>query len=269
MFIVIAIPLLVLGQKEDIKKIQKLIDAKQPDEALANIYTLLEQNPSSNNLYYLKASSEYDKNEFSKSIESINKGLMFTKANDTLMKEMLGLRALGFSKTNDWGLAIKDAILISELFPSDIDNLMNLSYFSGESKDYYLCIYTLQKALKLEATNIYVLNNLAYFNNQWGDYPSGIKYSKLGLEFVKDSLWRGCLMNNLGYGLFKSGEVKSGLKFINESLIFHPVNSYAYYNRALIYINDNNIPLACKDLQKCKNLGGINLTTELINKYCK
>lgn len=69
------------------------------------------------------------------------------------------------------------------------------------------------------------------------------------------------------------GDTKGALADVNKSLKLYPDNSYAFRNRALIYIAQDKLDKACEDittaldLQYTKNYG--NDVLELQKKHCQ
>ncbi|EAY26656.1 tetratricopeptide repeat protein [Microscilla marina] len=79
--------------------------------------------------------------------------------------------------------------------------------------------------------------------------------------------------NNIGHTYYKMGKYAEALKHINYSLSKNNKNSYAYKNRALVYIAQGKKALACADLTKAQALGYRKLfgneVQELQQKHCR
>lgn len=69
------------------------------------------------------------------------------------------------------------------------------------------------------------------------------------------------------------GDLKGALADVNKSIKLYPANSYAFRNRALIYIEMNKIKKACEDLQAAIDKGFVQSygqeVIELQKKHCK
>jgi tetratricopeptide (TPR) repeat protein len=61
--------------------------------------------------------------------------------------------------------------------------------------------------------------------------------------------------NNRGFVKYNMGHYSEALDDINNSLKIDPTNSYAYKNKALIYISMDSMDVACADLKKAIELG--------------
>jgi len=63
------------------------------------------------------------------------------------------------------------------------------------------------------------------------------------------------LYNNRGFAKYKLGDYKGALEDIDLSISLLPNNSYAFRNRALVHLAQNEKELACADMQKALDLG--------------
>ena len=70
----------------------------------------------------------------------------------------------------------------------------------------------------------------------------------------------------------KLGDLKGAMGDVNKSIELYPSNSYAFRNRALIFIEMNKIQDACNDLQRSSELGFTKMygseVDDLRTKYC-
>jgi tetratricopeptide (TPR) repeat protein len=79
--------------------------------------------------------------------------------------------------------------------------------------------------------------------------------------------------SNRSYSRLKLGDTKGAMKDINKSIELYPSNSYAYRNRALIYIEQEKFDKACEDLQTAIDKGyTLSYGEDVINlqkKHCR
>jgi tetratricopeptide (TPR) repeat protein len=61
--------------------------------------------------------------------------------------------------------------------------------------------------------------------------------------------------NNIGITYFDLGQYQLALDNYNEAINIKPDYSYAYNNRAFVYLNTGNIESGCKDAKKACELG--------------
>lgn len=158
--------------------------------------------------------------------------------------------------------------------------LANRATAKGVLRDFEGAISDFEEALKLDDANLVILNNLSAVYQEVGDVAKGIEmqkrlitlypefigpYVNLGLIYSEiDSLDSSeyyfnealkldpnepLLLNNLGYLYYKKKEYPKALEKINSSIDKYPNNSYAYRNRALVYLALDLKKEACKDLE--------------------
>ncbi len=259
----------VLGQNNKIEQIKLLVNEKQFDTALAIIDNLIEKKEATNLVYYYKAFCEDEKKIFESSILSATTALKMTAKSDSLYPDILFMRSLSYLNSGNLRLAIEDNEIIAKDDPYNINYLVNLSYLYGENKQFYNCIKTLHQALEIDSLNVFILNNLAYYYNETAEYSSAQKYAGKGLKITNDSVWVASLLNSLGFAESKIISAEKGIQTIQQSIAYRPNNPYAYYNLGIIFLSKNEIEEACKNFAIAKKLGGLNMTAQLMNQYCK
>ncbi|MDJ1485036.1 tetratricopeptide repeat protein [Cytophagaceae bacterium YF14B1] len=153
--------------------------------------------------------------------------------------------------------------------PKHTGALLNLGFMYGDMEEYEKSNYYLEELLRISPADFGALNNIAYNKNQSGDYKGAIDYADKAFNVAPDSTNKGMALNNKGYAYLKLGKFKESLLYIDNSLKFFPTNSFAYYYKALVYIEQKKYTDACPYLNKSKAMGGVNLTSDLLKKYCK
>ncbi len=219
--------------------------------------------------YYNKAVSEYEKGSYDSVVMLLNKAVALIPKNDTLYPLLLSSRSASYMNIGKLDSAIKDLEQLVKDRPREIGYVVNLSNLFGQEHRYTECIATLEKAKSMDSSNVLVYMNLAYFSGESGDYANAIKYAERGLKKTKDSIWTGALLNNLGFAQSKSISAAEGLQTVNRSLKFYPGNSFAYFNLGRISLDMNDKENACSYFIKARDLGGVVLTEEYIENYCK
>ena len=80
------------------------------------------------------------------------------------------------------------------------------------------------------------------------------------------------LLNNRGYAEYKLNKLSLALQDINRSLELYPENSFAYKNRALVYLAMKDREKACADLEKAEAAGFTQMYGDEVKKlrleYC-
>ncbi len=251
------------------EEIQHFIKEKNYGKALNMANQQITEGNNSGRIYYLKALCEHGMKLYSSSVSSSTEGMTKVNQSDSVYWQLLFQRGLSYALSGDFNLAIADNESLIKKFPENLSYLLNISYYYGQNRQYYNCIKALKKGLNLDSTHVTILNNLAYYNGEVKDYKSAIHYAKMGLKFAKDSIWVGSLLNNLGYSQGKEYSIEKGVETIIESLKYNPTNSYAYFNLALLHIDNNEMNIACENLFKAREHGGINMTRQYIEQYCE
>ncbi len=119
----------------------------------------------------------------------------------------------------------------------------------------------------IECSSIY--NNRGFCYLKTDEFSKAIHDLKKANKIQKNDP---IVLNNLGFAIYKKGNLKKGLALINKSIKIDNTLSYSYRNRAIIYLEMNDVESACNDLVKAKELsfGGIygDEVKNLIKKYC-
>jgi tetratricopeptide (TPR) repeat protein len=259
-------PLGVIAQKFNYEHLQKLLDAGDFENCLAQASASLKTDSTNCRMYFYKAFSEKELRMFSKSIESSTRGLHCTAKDNSDYTLFLSTRSFAYGFSGQIDLAIKDAEEIVRISPNEINYLLNLSYFYGENQDYSRCLNTLKNALKIDSSNIFVLSNLAYYSCELGDFQAASVYAVKGLSISKDSVWTGGLLNSLGFAQSKTISVERGVETIKKAISFNSNTPYTYFNLGRIYMSKGETNLACDNFIKAKQLGGVNMTAEYLDK---
>ncbi|MBI9038287.1 MAG: tetratricopeptide repeat protein [Bacteroidales bacterium] len=125
--------------------------------------------------------------------------------------------------------------------------------------------------LKPEYTDAYI-NRAYYAKENLNDYKGAIEDYIIAINLNTDDN-DAHAYSNMAFAKMKMKKYKEALDDIMFSLTLDSLNSYAYRNKALIFIALNNKHVACVDLQKAIELGYTekygNDVQELIDKNCK
>ena len=182
--------------------------------------------------------------------------------------------------------------------------LVNRATAKGVLRDFEGSIADFERALKIDETDIAILNNLSAVYQEVGDISKGIEMAKklieiqpdfigpyvnLGLIYSEhDSLALSeyyfnealkidpvdpLLLNNFGFLYYKKKEYSKALEYINSSIDKYPNNSYAYRNRALVYLALDLNTEACRDLDIAVHYNFADRygdeVNKLIEEHCK
>jgi tetratricopeptide (TPR) repeat protein len=230
----------------------------------------LTENPRNTHFLYYKALCEFHSNNFDTAVHYSTLGIERLTAKDTLEKDFRYLRAYSYSELNDLNSAIKESESLIKLFPEKADYYLFKAHFESFIPDFKSAIATLNKCLNSTTELRHLLyNNLSYYSIEAGEYNNAIDYADKGLKHTSDSTWTGTPLNNKGFATGLYINIEEGLKLIDQSLVFKPENSYAYFYKGILNLHLKNIDIACENFLKSKKLGAVIMTRQLIEDNCK
>ena len=259
----------------------------EPDSAYNSIQNALKLKPSENDYKILLgdifcSKSDFDRgiNEFSSiladdpdNISALNsRALAYAFHGDTKEayndyknalkiddqdKEALRGLWLFFTKQHINDSAFGYAQKLVLYHPDDPDGYSFLGGFYVQREKYDTAISYLSKAID-QGGGANELNSRGYAYLESGEYEK----ARMDLKRVIDSTEKNftnkyaiaMAYNNLGYVEYKLGNNKAAMENIGQSIDLFPENSYAYRNKALVFISLHRTDDACQALQKAKAL---------------
>ena len=266
--LLLTVSFMAVGQVGHFEKLKRLINLNQCDKALELIDSMIAEKQATNIVYYYKASCEREEKLFESSIMSATAALKTTIESDSLYPRILLERSLSYAFAGKLDSGIADNETLLKMFPNDVGYLLNMSFLYGENQQLDDCIKTLRRALAIDSLDVEIIVNLVYYSNETRDYKTTIEYATKGLTITKDSVWISSLLNSLGFAQSETLSLEAGLKTVEQAVAFRPSNPYAYFNLGRIYLKKKNVDEACKNFKIAKQLGAINLTTEYLERYC-
>lgn len=146
-------------------------------------------------------------------------------------------------------------------------------FIHREKKRYDLAVIDFSRSIALDSTDFYVVESRAFTYMKIKKYKKALEGFEKVLTMNLPEENRIYTYNNIGHVKYKMGHYDEALKHINYSLSQDAKNSYAYKNRALVYLAQGKELLACADLQKALDLGYTQKygkeVEELLAKYSK
>ena len=265
----ILFPLLVFSQADKIESLKAAVKNGECEKAMPIIQSLITKGQALHLAWYSKAACEFRDKQYDSSVIYSTLALNASKISDTLYYTALSLRAMSYGFAGQLDSAIIDQEKLVNAFPSDMGQLLNLSFLYGQNLQHAKSISVLHQALKIDSLDVYIINNLAYEYCETKEFELAIYYAGQGLKLTKDSVWIGSLLNSLGYALGMSRSMEKGIETINESLSYNPNNPYAYFNIGRLYLEKKDPANACVYFKKTKETGGENLSYHYLTTYCK
>jgi tetratricopeptide (TPR) repeat protein len=210
-------------------------------------------------------------------------------------------RALFWETKKDWGQAIRDMQTATLLDKENIDYLLLLCWYYVGDKDWENVLASTSlgiskspsvyqfheyKGIALVETKRYTEAAQFYLKTKPpADFTGRINhFISTGFSLLQNGrheesiIWFDRALsedehpyayNNRGYAKFLTGRIEAGLRDINLSLEIDPSNSYAYKNRAIVYLHVNKKEKAFEDLQKAVELGYEEYYGDEVNELLK
>ena len=158
---------------------------------------------------------------------------------------------------------------IVERKPDDFISLIYLSNAYGDGGYYTQMKKLLYQLKRYHPKKHWWATNMSYYLNEAGQFELSRNYADTSLTLATDSTTIGIAFNNRSYANLGLGDIKSAIDDNTKALLYFPNNSFAYKNLALIYLKKADTTNACNALNKAKNLGGHNITQNLIERFCE
>ncbi|WP_395054772.1 tetratricopeptide repeat protein [Flavobacterium sp.] len=234
-----------------IKKIQFLLKKDQNQEALNLINTISKIDLEKNELFLLKGILEFKLDNFSASSNSfLNYAALTT--NDSIKSSVhytIGVidlqRNLKISAFNNF----------KKSFELDAKNYTSCIVLGGicmSNNEFENAIFYYKKALEVNSGLNNVWNNLAFIYQKLDKH---LEAKNIFTKIIKDEPDAPLPYSNRSYSNLKLGFTKQALKDVNKSIKLFPENSYAFRNRALIYIELKQYEKACFEIETAYKLG--------------
>ncbi|WP_158856384.1 tetratricopeptide repeat protein [Lunatibacter salilacus] len=213
--------------------------------------------------------NEYLNGNFDEVIKMCSNQIKNFDSGDSLFMPLIQYRVGSYMGLSNFKSAIEDYKKLISIDGNEVSYYNGISYAYWAIGDTINGLASLEEAHRINPQDQLTLSNLSYDFSQAGKYDKSITYATQGLAQNPEDKLKGMLLNNRGFSLFALKKYEEALKDINESIEVFPDNSYAYYNRALISIELKDNENICSDLNMAKQLGGVNMTENLIDRYCK
>jgi tetratricopeptide (TPR) repeat protein len=226
------------------------------DLAVEDFTAAIKSNPSCGYCYAYRGVIYNAVHLNNEGLSDLNAALLLLPDKDSVRVATLTARGWLKYSIQDYKAAIADYLLALEIDSNYIGALMNIcgAYLElGMQKemDHYV-----HKVMKRDSTSSAWLSNLAFIYIKNKNYDAALIYADRAIAAEKNAKEKtGVPYNNRGYIKYMQGDMKGALKDINKALEIWDANSYAYRNRALVYIATKQMPKACEDMERALELG--------------
>jgi tetratricopeptide (TPR) repeat protein len=240
------------------------------------------RNPSSSEAFEYRGIAKYMMMYIDEAFEDLNKAISLDNNNH----KALSNRANIYRDRQEYEQAISDYKLALSIAPENLYYKTSLAHIYLVLKDYQNCLNFAGSVLNVEPINYYGLyysavsfhdiknykeaiacykillthypptwelyNNLAFSQT----YNNELKAAKDNFQKAIDAdIYAAYPYDNLGYVFYLEKNYPIALELINKSIELDPSNSWAFKNRALVYIALGKIDSATSDLNYALELG--------------
>lgn len=233
------------------------LSTQQGFEAAQDLTKAIDMNPSCVECYTSRSVLLSAARMFNESLKDINAALVLLGTeNDTTRKYLLTNRGAIKYNIRDYKGCIADMQTTLAIDSNQPSAVMNICLCYAELDVPGKLEYYAQKAMRMDSTSALWLSNLAFIFIQKEKYAAAMLFAERAVAAEKKTENKtGTPYNNRGYIKYMQGDMKGALKDINKALEIWDANSYAYRNRALVYIATQQIPKACEDIARALELG--------------
>ena len=243
------------------------------EEGIEALNKAISINPEYYEAYAHRGLFYYAIGEYEKVLEDVNIAIKHDAENVELLKT----KATAFYALKDYESAMKEYNQVIQLDENNYDTYVYRSICNDRLGNNDLVLIDLEKAINLnpEKGFAYQTRGEHYTYSLKGNYEQAIKdYDKIISLFSADfpENEKAIAYNNRGFAKYNISQLEEAINDIDQSLSLFSENSYAYKNRALVYLKKGNKSTACADLAKAKSLGFTeqygNEVDELSQKNC-
>lgn len=180
-------------------------------------------------------------------------------------------RAIIFIFIKEYDKAIIDFKDMLKIEPESVAAYANLAFLYISKKEYKKAEDLCLKAIELDPDDILFRNNLGLIYLETERYQEAEDI--ITKFFSEDPRMKPIMLNNRGFARLKLGKIEQAKKDIHDSISLYPDNAYAFRNKALLEIEQNEMVNACKSLEHALALNFTQLygeeVEELIKVHCK
>lgn len=239
------------------------------------------ENPEHSEAYENRAIAYYHLNEDDKAIEDLNKAIEIDPQNENALIN----RGLHYFEKKDYDQALDNYLAAYEIYNSleTLKNIIDAYMQKGHyhpakpfckrllnaspndkwairayadihamTNNYEEAIEYYNKILKHEPANSEILNAIGYYYMKLGDLDQSEFYYKTAIQYDSEYAYP---VNNWGHLEYLRKNYYKALELINKSIKIDPSNSFAFKNRALVYLAEGNKEAAYEDLMYASELG--------------
>lgn len=215
-------------------------------EALSQYNRALDCNPAFHDAYLNRANTYYELNNPAAALRDLE---VYEKEKpDTSL--LFFSRGLNYARMRQYDDAILSFRKAFQKDPQNAEILINLGNVYYYKMAFDSAIVVLHQALKLkEDPNIYNLFSL--IETEKGNYDLAMVWIKKALVLKPDDAY---FLNNRGYLHLLNNDLQKALADIDQSIGEDPYNPWAYRNKGIYYLKQNNAGAAIRLLERTEKM---------------
>lgn len=224
------------------------------EEGIQSITQSIEINPLHHHAYAYRGTIYFFLKQPKKAIADMDIALRF-RPKDI---DWLGTRAGSYFQLGNYEKTIEEFDSILQLDPQNYDVIMfkemSLRKLGHDQQAFTL----LNQAIEIDPKRPSAYAEKAEMLVKMNELEKAVENFNMAIELMQTDNPKESIafsLNNRGNAKYLLKNYPGALTDINKSLSILPTNSYAFKNRALVYLATDKKELACKDLQKAQELG--------------
>lgn len=259
-----------------------LLDIGKGKEAVEYLTKIIYTDSNSTKAYELRGAANYMLLNIEEAIQDYTKAIQLDGRNDIAYSS----RGVIWRDRQLFDKAHEDFTSATKISPENLIHKINIAHAHIVLKNYYEALIKCEEVLNFDPANYYALlykadsylalkeyrksveiykavvynfqadsftyNNLAFSQIYTGDLKEAKKNFKLAIKLTPDFPYP---WDNLGYVYYLEKNFKEALGLINKSIELNVSNSWAYKNRALVYLATGEKEKAYTDLLFALELG--------------
>jgi tetratricopeptide (TPR) repeat protein len=217
------------------------------DGAAAKYSRAIECNPDLMEAYLNRANTYYESGEVYNALKDLDR--VEKQLPDTTTLHLL--RGLVFTRMKRYAEAKHSFKKGLSKDPANSDLMVNIGNILYFERDYDSARLYLGKLVDEGITQPNAYNTLALIEAETGNYPIALRHISKALELDPSNAY---FLNNRGYIRLLMGEAISALQDINESITLDPYNPWAYRNKGILSFEAKDLNEALRLLKHAETI---------------
>lgn len=199
-------------------------------------------------IYLNKAVILQRMNKMDEAIQSMNKAIELEPDKAAFYND----RAKLYMSIGDYDKSRADILKVLELDSQNARAYFNLGVMSMKNKDDQAAISFFTEALLIEKDYTDALSNRGLAYMQLENYQAAIQDFTTILKYEPENTWA---LNKRASACFSDKKYKQSIEDYTKLIELEPTGGIHYYNRAIVYVRENQFTNAFDDMEQAERLG--------------